>query len=112
MRLFSANDELTTKHRRLIVDLEPPAFDISHHHSSSHTPNPLPNTIIPSTGSNPSPSRSPSRYKWDSHSDFSDLNVDQRKAINNVLSAKDYALVLGMPGTGKVFIVMILCIYF
>jgi DNA replication ATP-dependent helicase Dna2 len=29
------------------------------------------------------------------------LNVDQRKAIEKVLSAEDYALVLGMPGTGK-----------
>ncbi|KAL8800044.1 MAG: hypothetical protein Q9182_005444 [Xanthomendoza sp. 2 TL-2023] len=29
------------------------------------------------------------------------LNVDQRNAIEKVLSAKDYALVLGMPGTGK-----------
>lgn len=29
------------------------------------------------------------------------LNVDQQKAIEKVMSAKDYALVLGMPGTGK-----------
>ncbi|BDD58467.1 hypothetical protein MAP00_003745 [Monascus purpureus] len=29
------------------------------------------------------------------------LNVDQRKAIDKVMSASDYALVLGMPGTGK-----------
>ena len=29
------------------------------------------------------------------------LNVDQRNAIDKVMSAKDYALVLGMPGTGK-----------
>jgi DNA replication ATP-dependent helicase Dna2 len=29
------------------------------------------------------------------------LNVDQRCAIEKVMSAKDYALVLGMPGTGK-----------
>ncbi|KAG8533249.1 uncharacterized protein KY384_002032 [Bacidia gigantensis] len=29
------------------------------------------------------------------------LNVDQRGAIEKVMSAKDYALVLGMPGTGK-----------
>ena len=30
-----------------------------------------------------------------------DLNVDQKAAIEKVMSAKDYALVLGMPGTGK-----------
>ena len=29
------------------------------------------------------------------------LNVDQRAAIEKVMSARDYALVLGMPGTGK-----------
>ncbi|QQK45891.1 DNA replication helicase Dna2, putative [Penicillium digitatum] len=34
-------------------------------------------------------------------SDPDNLNVDQRQAIDKVMSAKDYALVLGMPGTGK-----------
>ncbi|THC92535.1 hypothetical protein EYZ11_007988 [Aspergillus tanneri] len=34
-------------------------------------------------------------------SDVASLNVDQKKAIDKVMSAKDYALVLGMPGTGK-----------
>jgi DNA replication ATP-dependent helicase Dna2 len=29
------------------------------------------------------------------------LNVDQKKAIEKVMCAQDYALVLGMPGTGK-----------
>lgn len=29
------------------------------------------------------------------------MNLDQRAAIAKVMSAKDYALVLGMPGTGK-----------
>src|SRR5205085_10686647 len=29
------------------------------------------------------------------------LNTDQKAAIEKVMSAKDYALVLGMPGTGK-----------
>ncbi|XP_043718430.1 DNA replication ATP-dependent helicase/nuclease JHS1 isoform X4 [Telopea speciosissima] len=29
------------------------------------------------------------------------LNKDQRKAIQKILTAKDYALILGMPGTGK-----------
>lgn len=34
-------------------------------------------------------------------SDQASLNVDQKRAIEKVMSAKDYALVLGMPGTGK-----------
>ncbi|EED24276.1 DNA replication helicase Dna2, putative [Talaromyces stipitatus ATCC 10500] len=29
------------------------------------------------------------------------LNIDQKQAIDKVMSAKDYALILGMPGTGK-----------
>ncbi|KAL9609810.1 MAG: hypothetical protein Q9167_005437 [Letrouitia subvulpina] len=29
------------------------------------------------------------------------LNIDQKNAIHKVMTAKDYALVLGMPGTGK-----------
>lgn len=33
--------------------------------------------------------------------DEGDLNIDQKKAIEKVMSANDYALVLGMPGTGK-----------
>ncbi|KAJ3294016.1 Tripartite DNA replication factor [Borealophlyctis nickersoniae] len=29
------------------------------------------------------------------------LNLDQRMAVHKVMSARDYALILGMPGTGK-----------
>lgn len=36
-----------------------------------------------------------------SDADRQSLNVDQRRAIDKVMSARDYALVLGMPGTGK-----------
>lgn len=33
--------------------------------------------------------------------DRASINIDQRRAIEKVMSAQDYALVLGMPGTGK-----------
>jgi len=33
--------------------------------------------------------------------DRENINIDQRRAIQKVMSAQDYALVLGMPGTGK-----------
>ncbi|KAI1004506.1 DNA replication ATP-dependent helicase/nuclease [Podosphaera aphanis] len=33
--------------------------------------------------------------------DRASINVDQRRAIQKVMKAEDYALVLGMPGTGK-----------
>ena len=40
-------------------------------------------------------------YKLTGPASQQQLNVDQRAAIDKVLKAKDYALVLGMPGTGK-----------
>ena len=42
-----------------------------------------------------------SAYTVADRSSQADLNVDQKAAIEKVMSAKDYALVLGMPGTGK-----------
>ena len=33
------------------------------------------------------------------------LNLNQRIAIMKVLTAEDYALILGMPGTGKTMVV-------
>ena len=42
-----------------------------------------------------------SEYTLGNNASQADLNVDQRAAIEKVMSAKDYALVLGMPGTGK-----------
>ncbi|CAN8098501.1 unnamed protein product [Discula destructiva] len=57
------------KIRRLVVDLEPPAFKSV---ATQYT-----------------------------ISEKDSLNSDQKKAIEKVMSAKDYALVLGMPGTGK-----------
>ncbi|KAK4693888.1 DNA replication ATP-dependent helicase/nuclease Dna2, partial [Lecanoromycetidae sp. Uapishka_2] len=42
-----------------------------------------------------------SQYTLNDTASQAALNVDQRAAIEKVMSAKDYALVLGMPGTGK-----------
>lgn len=60
------------KRRRLIVDLERPRFD-----------KPVRAEAI------------------DEDRRERGLNVDQERAIEKVLSARDYALILGMPGTGK-----------
>lgn len=60
------------KYRRLVVDLEAPKF-------------------------NPSPSA----YQLEYSASQTNLNDDQRQAIQTVMGAQDYALVLGMPGTGK-----------
>lgn len=61
--------------RKMIVDLEAPRFDSGCVFSQD-------------------PALS---YIWSEKS----LNDDQRRAIIKVLTAKDYALILGMPGTGK-----------
>ncbi|KAF9188141.1 Tripartite DNA replication factor [Haplosporangium sp. Z 767] len=37
----------------------------------------------------------------DLEGDHQNLNEDQKQAISTVLAARDYALILGMPGTGK-----------
>ncbi|KAL8946118.1 MAG: hypothetical protein Q9222_007441 [Ikaeria aurantiellina] len=44
---------------------------------------------------------SPSTYDLGDSLSQANLNIDQRNAIEKVMTAKDYALVLGMPGTGK-----------
>lgn len=43
----------------------------------------------------------PTAYTLGDSASQASLNVDQKCAIEKVMSAKDYALVLGMPGTGK-----------
>ncbi|XP_057549836.1 DNA replication ATP-dependent helicase/nuclease JHS1 [Amaranthus tricolor] len=61
--------------RKLIVDAEAPRFDGG--------------SIL---------SQDPAiSYIWSEKN----LNADQRRAIIKILTAKDYALILGMPGTGK-----------
>ncbi|XP_020229292.1 DNA replication ATP-dependent helicase/nuclease DNA2 isoform X2 [Cajanus cajan] len=74
VQLFLQNDR-SAHLRRMIVDLEAPRFD---------------------TGSVLSQDPAIS-YVWSEKS----LNDDQRRAIVKILTAKDYALILGMPGTGK-----------
>ncbi|KAJ6319289.1 hypothetical protein OIU78_014832 [Salix suchowensis] len=61
--------------RKMIVDLEAPRFDSGCIFSQD-------------------PALS---YIWS----VKNLNGDQRRAILKILTAKDYALILGMPGTGK-----------
>ncbi|KAI9719864.1 MAG: Tripartite DNA replication factor [Chrysothrix sp. TS-e1954] len=58
--------------RRLVVDLEKPTF---RHDSTS--------------------------YELSGPQSQMSINNDQRAAIEKIMSAQDYALVLGMPGTGK-----------
>lgn len=72
IQLFVAKGD--EKRRRLVVDLKAPEFDDSLVASGSTTRRKL----IPSH-----------------------LNEDQERAVEKVLSATDYALIMGFPGTGK-----------
>ncbi|KAK4791943.1 hypothetical protein SAY86_022378 [Trapa natans] len=74
IQLFLEN-ERSTHLRKMIVDLEAPRFDSG-------------------CLSSQDPAIS---YVWSEKK----LNDDQRRAILKILTAKDYALILGMPGTGK-----------
>ncbi|KAK0199920.1 DNA replication factor Dna2-domain-containing protein [Desarmillaria ectypa] len=65
-----------TRRLELVVDLKSPSF--------SAEPLPLP----------------PSVARYSTH-----LNANQMQAMDKVLSAEDYALILGMPGTGKTTVV-------
>ncbi|KAK6140588.1 hypothetical protein DH2020_025671 [Rehmannia glutinosa] len=74
IQLFLENEN-SSRLRKLVVDLEMPRFDSGCIFSQD-------------------PAIS---YVWSENS----LNDDQRRAILKILTAKDYALILGMPGTGK-----------
>lgn len=45
--------------------------------------------------------RSPSHLPSLTPSQLGEMNEDQRAAVDKAMSAQDYALILGMPGTGK-----------
>lgn len=74
------------KRRELIVDMRPPRFlhpaQLEGALAAPSHPKPV-SEIIAQAQADPS------------------VNEDQKLAIDKVLSAQDYALVLGMPGTGK-----------
>lgn len=75
VQLFYADGD--ARKLELVVDLRPPVFDE------------VSSISIPS---------SPARH-------LAHLNPNQHQAINKVMSAQDYALVLGMPGTGKTTVI-------
>ncbi|OIT20124.1 regulator of nonsense transcripts 1-like protein [Nicotiana attenuata] len=74
IQLFLQNEQ-SSHLRKMTVDLEVPRFDSGCQFSQD--------PAIP--------------YIWSEKN----LNDDQRRAILKILTAKDYVLILGMPGTGK-----------
>eukprot|EP00731_Ephydatia_muelleri_P031702 Em0023g209a len=89
-RLFAADSEREHLLRRLIIDLVPPRFASEKiFHDDGF------NSLFPHCASEGDVSLGNLRKLWTS------LNFDQKTAILKAVSAKDYALILGMPGTGK-----------
>lgn len=84
VRLF-ADDAHMTRLRSLIVDLDAPRY------TTSQGPDSVGVSVLGGTAGS-DPTRRPT---------FDDLNTEQVRAIDHVLAARDYALILGMPGTGK-----------
>nr|CCA19997.1 DNA2like helicase putative [Albugo laibachii Nc14]CCA23290.1 DNA2like helicase putative [Albugo laibachii Nc14] len=83
IRLMISGDCVETSVlRRQLIDLEPPKFALE---SFENLTNSLSNRRSFMT-------------------DFEALNADQRIVVCSVLNALDYTLVLGMPGTGKTFL--------
>ena len=76
-QLFYADGD--TKRLELVVDLRPPTF-IDFTGPMVHNDDAISNTIA-------------------------SMNTNQQLAIRKVLSAQDYALILGMPGTGKTTVI-------
>ncbi|KAL6651284.1 hypothetical protein ACP70R_010209 [Stipagrostis hirtigluma subsp. patula] len=76
VQLFAQNPQ-NSHLRRLIVDLEAPRFDSGGMFSQD-------------------PALSYIRS-------LPNLNNDQQRSLHKILGAKDYALILGMPGTGKTY---------
>ncbi|KAG2004575.1 DNA replication helicase dna2, variant 2 [Coprinopsis cinerea AmutBmut pab1-1] len=95
------------KRRSLIVDLREPVFGpvpvipgLPFPSTSSTSSSPPP----PSPPSPPSPPTPPSTAASIQQA-TSTLNPTQLSALHKVLSAQDYALILGMPGTGKTTVI-------
>ena len=84
-QLFFADGD--RRRLELVVDLRAPVFS-----------SPTALDAIPSTGSHSSLTRPTPGL-------ITDLNPSQVNAISHILSAEDYALVLGMPGTGKTTVI-------
>ncbi|OMJ12193.1 DNA replication ATP-dependent helicase/nuclease DNA2, partial [Smittium culicis] len=95
--------------RRLIVDLEPPSFS----HATKIIPKtralrlglskkrkaPSQSTLTPiSSTQNPS---YPESYENNVFTQLEGLNIAQQSAANKIKQSNDYAMILGMPGTGK-----------
>ena len=90
------------KLRSLVVDLAEPEFTTLNSEKFESTVERASNRVLYTADANLNPEdldfSDEEVIQTRSHSD---LNDDQKTALNKVLSAKDYTLILGMPGTGK-----------
>ena len=82
----SKKQTITANLRRMIVKLESPKFQEINHRA-----------IFQSSIDNSIPGCDPNNLV----EEYADLNSDQMNAVQKVVSASDYALIQGLPGTGK-----------
>ncbi|KAF4610251.1 hypothetical protein D9613_010517 [Agrocybe pediades] len=85
------------KRLELVVDLRKPVFRDEDEDSDSDSKS---MDVDVGSASASSTSSAP-----DSESDTTDLNPTQQLALRKALAAEDYALILGMPGTGKTTVI-------
>jgi len=103
MKLVLFQSEEDKRLRRLVVSLAAPRFDLS-----------FSNDIIDRLNRQYEDNEDTQSFKQDGqqlllddsqlakiNSIYKDLNPDQKVAVSRCLAAKDYLMILGMPGTGK-----------
>ncbi|KAF8634708.1 hypothetical protein AX15_000763 [Amanita polypyramis BW_CC] len=97
-QLFYANDEdgRSKRLRELVVDLKAPSF----HADVPKEAKKLLKALVVETGPPPNAKAHGAKEQptWN-------LNHNQMLALRRIISAQDYALVLGMPGTGKTTVI-------
>lgn len=95
---FNLNNLLNADRlRELIVDLVPPQWYLFNSKTIESTIERASNRVLHSQSTSSENSSVTTKMAVD----HSNLNSDQSEALNKVLNARDYALILGMPGTGK-----------
>eukprot|EP00794_Sanderia_malayensis_P004887 gene4887-5527_t len=103
MKLFASQSEHDKKLRQLLVDLHSPRFNwfdvqtLLTTTDEDGTQQPL--VLVNDSGKQTTITTKSQRRQI--RSTFAGLNPDQKMAVEKCLTAQDYVMVLGMPGTGK-----------
>ncbi|XP_078361987.1 DNA replication ATP-dependent helicase/nuclease DNA2-like isoform X2 [Oculina patagonica] len=102
-KLFKGDSDRDAQLRRQVVDLEPPVFSRKRRNDTVSMSSQTSDITEFFTQQTPSQSSKSQKSLSDPavESILQELNSGQRKAVSKALGAHHYALILGMPGTGK-----------